>query len=166
MKLMKGKKGVTPLLATIIVVFISIVIGGLVMTSNFNFVKNVKVEADEYQGRLTCSEDIEIEIMSACWYRINDDIGMIKLLIENKRSVNINGEFFWLRVKQGSTYNYQYFDGMFTAAETRMDETPFNWEYGEPNTVSVIPIIKRGTKDYLCTETAKDFILGECPELD
>ncbi|MFH1316242.1 MAG: hypothetical protein ABII01_01870 [Candidatus Woesearchaeota archaeon] len=166
MKGMKGKKGVTPLLATIIVVFISIVIGGLVMTSNFNFVKNVKVETDEFQGRLTCSEDIEIEVRSACWYSIDENIGMIKLMIENKRSVNINGNVFWLRVKQGSTYNYQYFDGMFNAAEIRMDEVPFNWEYGEPNTLSVIPIIKRGTKDYLCTESANDFILGECSEED
>jgi len=79
------KKGVSPLIATILLVAFTITIAAMLMTWGRSLLEKQILGAESAQARIDCIENVEVDVRSAC-YKDNK----VDIVIENKRNYKID----------------------------------------------------------------------------
>lgn len=92
LKKMFNKKAISPLIATVLIVGMTIALASMVIIWGRNMVQTTQEETElDAQSKLLCSQNVEVEIKDIC-YDNN-----LKIQIENKKQQEITG--FNFRIK-------------------------------------------------------------------
>jgi len=148
-----SKKGLSNIVATILLILISIIAIVLVGSYIKNFLRNKQIE--QSQLNLNCIQDVEIEILEACY---NENL--FKITVKNKKDI-ILGDFFLII--------FYYSDG-----ENEIIPTPYltyimpyetkiiNVPYKKPtDKIIVVPRIEE--QSFLCMNNAPEYSnIKEC----
>lgn len=154
------KKAVSPAIATIIVVALCLVLGAIIMRFGGDYIKNLSAETEEYEGRISCSIDVEIEIMNACFDRENSRIDIV---VANKRSKAIKNDNFYIQIYQENGIDFQPFKiDNLAAGEIKKSHARYKTEQGDPTKISIIPVIKSSDREIICGEDAEEVNVIEC----
>ena len=159
------KKGISPLIATVIIVMISIFAGSLIMWFGKDYVTDVNVDIQSSEGRLTCANDIYVDVIEAC----HDD-KFIHFIIANKRSKKLVNDNFYLRIYQEGNIALQPFAiNNLEAGEIKKSRATYAQSsaegvlYGEPYKIALIPVLRTNNKEILCVDSGKEVALSVCP---
>ena len=125
---MLKKRGISPLIATVLLVGITVTAASVLLIWGKGYVKDIQEKQGELsQGRLSCSTDIEIDIVSA-------ESGFIT--VENKGKGRIDA--FLLRIidTRGEAVNQ---DVQISIEPGEIKKVPFS---GNPDKIDVIPKVR------------------------
>src|SRR3989344_2644641 len=101
-----NKKGLSPLIATLILVVIAIAAGALIMWFGRDYLTTIDTSIDDSSGRLSCSTDIDVDVMNACF---DPSLSVINFIVANKRNTKIVNDNFYLQIYQESNIAMQPF---------------------------------------------------------
>lgn len=154
----KSKKGIGALIATMIIVALSVMAGSLIMWFGKDYVKNVNTNTEDLGGRLTCATDIDVEISQVCY-----DANYINFLMRNKKGYPIINDNFYLQIYQENNIGLQPFriDNL-AGGEIKKENAHYLPEYGAPFKISLIPVIKNNNKEVLCLESGNEVSVSAC----
>ncbi len=154
------KKGVSPLIATVILIFFAVVLGALVMTFGKELVQNIKTETEVRETRLTCNFDIEVNIYSACYNAVNEEINLV---LENTKNYDLKNYYLYLRIQQGDNLFMQPFiiNGI-KPAEIKKTFVHYDPKFGEVHKIALIPVLQSEKGTVLCLENVKEAIVNPC----
>jgi flagellin-like protein len=90
-----GRRGVSPLIATVLLIAFSVALGAVVMNWGRGFISDRTSEVDSATGvQMQCSVDIDVDfvvisgVKKVCYDSTSDEV---RLIVENKGVVNITG---------------------------------------------------------------------------
>lgn len=131
------KRGISPLIATVLLIGFVVAISLLAMLWGRTLVKEqIEKRAPISQQKLECQTDIEIDVVEACY---GNPVGAVNVKAENKRSnyINIKGRIDGdkgVQVVLGSSPLYEY--------ETRSLKFVYDDAIvGIPSTIQLMPMI-------------------------
>jgi flagellin-like protein len=83
--MMKNKKAVSPLIATVLLIAFAVALGAIVMNWGESFVRETQTTAEEgAEGKLDCTLLVEFEVVNAKYEESDlDDEGVLTVLIRN-----------------------------------------------------------------------------------
>ena len=154
------KRGITPLVATFLIIFIAIIIGTLIMTFGKEYVENIKTETEFRETRLTCNFDMEVNIYSACYNAVNEEINLV---LENTKNYELKNYYLYLRIQQGDNLFMQPFTiNDIKSAEIKKSFVRYDPKFGEVNKIALIPVLQSEKGTVLCLENTKEADVRPC----
>lgn len=145
--LFNNKRGISPLVATILLMAFAVSIGALIMnwTSSEDSGAVLKTSS--------CSA-INLKVLSAC-----QDNNSIRISLKNAGSADINSII--LRSKLGSRYDYLVPGSYLSSSENKI--YTINKDNFNDNNFDIIPLVMSGSDELVCSSKSIDNIqLVEC----
>ncbi len=94
----RNKKGVSPLIATVLLIAFAVALGAIVMSWGKSYITQTQTDVQNKGNlQMTCSEDVGINILSiagsfdACYTNSNSTYGTIKFTVKNSGSEALAG---------------------------------------------------------------------------
>lgn len=166
------KKGISPLIATVLILGFTVALAAIIMTWGTGFVKKMQEGTEDTADvQITCATDVLFDIQNACETAVG---GTYKLTIANNANKDISS--FKIRF-------YESMDSVKTATYTFNDDgtaglTAFSIEsesdvasgFGvdKVKQIDAIPLINVNNKEVTCAQTIDTFgdvdggIIGNC----
>lgn len=98
---MKGiyKKGISPLIATVLIIGFTVALAAVILTWGTSFTKSISKGTEETaELQLTCAQDVQFDVKSACYDAVANNI---RFIVENNGNKDIKN--FTARVKISDT---------------------------------------------------------------
>ena len=151
-KVLSSKKGVSPLIATILLIAFAVALGSVVMNWGFNF---------PIGGSTDRCRNVEITIRSfdnaeVCFGGVGQN-GYINFIIDNTGAVDVNGLVIWIIGTKGKKYfdldsTYIKRDSLYDKKDR---EITYDFAaYGDINEVQFIPVIKTERGVEICSKNS------------
>jgi hypothetical protein len=157
------KKATSALFGTLFFAFLSFFIGLVAMTSGVFFLDKVQEPPPGDSGSLVCPGYVPVSIEKACYSaRENDASGTVTIYLKNYMDRDISLDSFWFRIRQGNDLSFQYGSGVIKQGSVKRFDFAFSNDLGSPEMLSILPVIKKDSRDYLCTENAVEQKIREC----
>jgi len=133
--LFNNKKGISPLVATILLIAFAVSIGALIMNWTSSEDSNAVLQTS------SCSA-INLKVLSAC-----QDNNSIKLSLKNVGRGNINSVI--LRGKSNSRYDYLVPASFLSSSENKIYTV--NKDNFNENNFNIIPLVMSGSDELVCS---------------
>ncbi|MEA3378753.1 MAG: archaellin/type IV pilin N-terminal domain-containing protein [Nanoarchaeota archaeon] len=79
--MLKNKRGISPLIATVLIIGFTVALAAVIMTWGQSFSKSMSQSTEEStEVQLACSQDVKFELKSVCW---DSDALRLKLTVAN-----------------------------------------------------------------------------------
>jgi len=160
--LSSARKASSPLFGTLFFAALSIFIGLVAMASGIFFLNQVREPASQDTGAFVCPENIPFRIEKACYSISGSDSGTITLSLKSLAEKEISLSLYWLRIRQADNLGFEAGSGILKKGQARKFDFAFNNSLGSPDMISVLPVIKKDNRDYLCTSNAAEYKIMEC----
>ena len=152
------KKGVSPLVATVLLIAFSVALGALVMNWGTDYVKDVTEEVTvKSSAKTTCSIDVSIDIRKIPGRNkasYNPDTGSLEFLIENK-GVDLEDLHLAVIAEDVQIIPSLLGEQTFPQAEVRNIKATYNTSIGEPVQLVVTPAIRLSNGEIaLCSQSS------------
>lgn len=158
---MNTKKGVSPLVATILLIAFAVAIIVLVTIWGRNYIE----EKAQKEGALAQLEsecqNVEFGFVEACRYSI---LSKVNVTLKNEKTRQIDG--FVFQFKMGGDINPVEVLKRISGGETRvLDVAPSNPSFADATSVNMIPRLKAGKDVYIpCSQKAVEVNIEGIPE--
>jgi len=162
-RLAAAKKGISPLIATVLIIGFTVALAAVIMIWGQSFSKSVQKSTEQSaKVQLVCAQDVAFEMESLCYHG-----NKVYIIVKNNGNVEIE------------KYIVRMFKDANTAESANIDKkiTPFaisthDFEVSSPEfaqsieKVELIPIVKVEGKDVTCQNNilGYDVEISECPE--
>lgn len=156
------KRGISPLIATVLILGFTVALAAVIMTWGTGFTKTMTKQTEETSGiQVTCATDVMFEVQKVCETATN---GEYKILIANNGNKKI--EKFTIRFyKSGSDVKSVPKEDFNSDGDTGLEAFGIEAEdvasgytgNKEVFQVDVIPIISIGGKDTTCAQNIGTF---------
>jgi flagellin-like protein len=151
----KSKKGVSPLIATVLLIAFAVALGAVVMNWGRGYVQDtVDFAGDKSDSEIDCSLDVGLKLVKIgstkkiCYTNITN----MTTLLENGATKAISGLRFRL-ISTNDDVNTTDYNVSFAKAQTR--KVIINQTFGENiSEVKIIPKIAIGSDNVLCIDNA------------
>jgi len=151
------KRGISPLIATVLLIGFTIVIAALVMIWGSNLVKEraEKIGAKS-EAQISCAAKIEIDLKQA-----ECSNSKIKVAVENKGTDSIDG--FRARIHYGSDVETKTIplQPVLKGTSQRTIEIEYD-NTKNPTSVEIIPFVTKQSLSYTCSEQLKQIDTENC----
>ena len=156
------KRGISPLIATVLLIGFTITIAAILMIWGGNLVKEraEKISA-RTEAQTSCTAKVEIGLNSAkCTTEDNKDIvkDIVKISVENKGSDTINA--FRARINyDGDSETTTVYNSLNPTSQTSLK---VEYTKGTPKSVIVFPVLNKQSLSYTCSEKSKEIEVEDC----
>jgi len=146
-----NKKGISPLIATVVLIILAIGVGVIVMNWG----------RAELEVRSKCAVDTELKIVTLnnepqICYSGSGDSGFIKFIVENGPNVDI-GSLLFTSIGSKKPYNTELSGSSIEKGYTIQKTVPYNYNlFGDIKQVKITPkiIVYSAEPSLICTEQA------------
>ena len=158
------KRGISPLIATVLLIGFTITIAAILMIWGGNLVKEraEKISA-RTEAQTSCTAKVEIGLNSAkCTTEDNKDIvkDIVKISVENKGSDTINA--FRARINyDGDSETTTVYNLLNPTSQTSL-KVEYDTSKGTPKSVIVFPVLNKQSLSYTCSEKSKEIEVEDC----
>ena len=154
------KRGISPLIATVLLIGFTITIAAILMIWGGNLVKEraEKISA-RTEAQTSCTAKVEIGLNSAkCSTEDNKDI--VKISVENKGSDIINA--FRARINyDGDSETTTTYNLLNPTSQTSL-KVEYDTSKGMPKSVIIFPVLNKQSLSYTCSEKSKEIEVEDC----
>ena len=158
---MKGKKGVSPIIATVILMSIAIALGAIVMSSGKGYVEKLQKETEVAEVSISCATEVNVQVIKACF-----DDTKIKFIVSNKANKQVLNENAYVRITfEDTSVSLEPFAlGNLHAGEIKSVYAYYfdNQVVRVPKIIELVPALKNGDKEMLCEKTSKEVKVTPC----
>lgn len=163
--MINNKKGISPLIATVLLIGFAISIAILVWFWYGNIIKEqAEKTGATSEGKLACASEVKYRVKNSCYKSAENpsdpDEYQVLLTIENKGS-NIDD----LRIRIEGSLNTETISLGILIAETETKQTSAqynNSKIGTINKIVIQPIIFRQNTPVVCTEKEQELSVKSC----
>jgi len=157
-KIKKSKKGISPLIATVLLVGFVIAIAALLWMWWGNIVKEqAEKTAAQSQGKMVCSSEVAFSVTDASCYNSTH----ILLYLENKGITKIDD--FRVQISGANKQETVTLSDSLEKTESKQTSVPFDkTALGDINKVRIIPVIIRQNSPTTCIDQAIEIIPAPC----
>ncbi|MFP4656429.1 MAG: archaellin/type IV pilin N-terminal domain-containing protein [Candidatus Woesearchaeota archaeon] len=141
----KNKKGISPLIATVLLIAFAVALGAVVMNWGRAYVEDTARETGVTSDtRIACSQNVNVQLVHVggspriCY---NDDDKQVEITIQNRGSVNLEGFVFNILGTEGSGENHDYNTSLSRSGIERFELPYDSSEHGQVEFVQVVPKI-------------------------
>ena len=158
------KRGISPLIATVLLIGFTITIAAILMIWGGNLVKEraEKISA-RTEAQTSCTAKVEIGLNSAkCTTEDNKDIvkDIVKISVENKGSDTINA--FRARINyDGDSETTTTYNLLNPTSQTSL-KVEYDTSKGMPKSVIIFPVLNKQSLSYTCSEKSKEIEVEDC----
>ncbi|QQG38925.1 MAG: hypothetical protein HYS32_00460 [Candidatus Woesearchaeota archaeon] len=153
----RGKKGISPLVATVLLIGFTIALGVVIWAWLSGFAEERAGKVGEIaEAELTCGTSSSFKVEQACVAGKN-----IKLTIENKANNELKGFVMRIQAENEDNADVVEVDQKIGALEVGIIDIQTDTVEG-PETVIIVPKIGVGNKVTICQEEAKEIFLQPC----
>ncbi|MBU0929904.1 MAG: hypothetical protein KJ623_02435 [Nanoarchaeota archaeon] len=144
-----NKRGISPLIATVLIIGFTIIIAVVVMTWGLDIYNNYKEKTTEESSvALKCS-NLDFSIREACIFGDNVDVSL-----ENTGQEDISG--FLYRVKSDAGLDVNEDSNKLGLYSRSLLNLPFKvLELGQPNEIEIYPKVNIDGNDFICSYSRK-----------
>lgn len=160
-----NKKGISPLIATVLVIGFTVALAAVILTWGQTFSKDIQQSTETTTKiQLICAQDVNFAINSVC---IEDDAGekSAKITIDNKGNIRI--EKFMVRLyKDANTVTTGKVDSVEAFGLNQKDVHLEDLD--SVSKVELVPVIIVDEKEVTCSNTIQSYgsftddVIGEC----
>jgi len=168
-----SKKGISPLIATVLVIGFTVALAAVILTWGTGFTKKISKSTEETtETQLACAQDVNFDVTAACYDMANDGV---QFIVENNGNRDLTN--FSVRLKISATdvvagnvpsSTVPRF-GLKTFFVTDLDIPDLLGRAGEVKEVTLVPVIKVGDKEVTCSQSIATYgapisgeLLPEC----
>ena len=157
-KIKKTKKGISPLIATVLLVGFVIAIAALLWMWWGNIVKEqAEKTAAQSQGKMVCSSEVGFSVTDASCYNSTH----ILLYLENKGITKIDD--FRIQISGANQQGTVTLSDSLEKTESKQTSVPANQSsFGAITKVTVMPIVIRQSSPITCKDQAIEIIPAPC----
>ncbi len=155
------KKGISPLIATVLVIGFTVALAAIIMTWGTTFGKSMQKSSEEQANlQMICAQDVQYTLSAACAV----DADTVRLTIKNDGSIdlkNLNARFFEsptdvaavANISSGGEAGLAKYDiGVF---DVDLTDTDLAGEAQDVKMVELVPIIDVNAKEVTCAQTTE-----------
>lgn len=153
------KRGLSPLIAVILLIGFTILLGALISQSGF-FDQTIGGATEIYDKTLYC-ETLNFNIKSGCYGVDGDENPVIKLLIENVGEVKLENGFKAKIFLENEIIDIPTFPDV-AIEKFGSENINLFFSLNEETRIELIPRIKDDKKIDYCRDSSESFILKEC----
>ncbi len=148
--MMRNKKGISPLIATVLLIAFAVALGAVVMNWGRAYVEDTARDTGVTSDtRIACSQNVAVQLVHVggspriCY---NDDDQHVEITLQNRGSMDLEGFVFNILGTQGSGESYDYNVTLSRSGIERF-ELPYDAsDHGSVEFVQAIPkIMVRGS---------------------
>ncbi|MFC1723307.1 archaellin/type IV pilin N-terminal domain-containing protein [Nanoarchaeota archaeon] len=161
---MKNKKGVSPLIATVLLIAFAVALGAVVMNWGRGYVEDTANTARERSDtEVKCASDVDIAVVDIdgtpqICYNISGTTDYMEMIVENRKSTTVESltvRMIGTSTRVPETYNLGDSSNL-TANKAKF----FNVSYdagtlGDIQQVKITPTIKVAGQDVICAQNAE-----------
>ena len=150
------KRGISPLIATVLLIGFTITIAAILMIWGGNLVKEraEKISA-RTEAQTSCTAKVEIGLNSA---KCDTTEEIVKISVENKGSDIINA--FRARINyDGDSETTTTYNLLNPTSQTSLK---VEYTKGTPKSVIVFPVLNKQSLSYTCSEKSKEIEVEDC----
>ncbi|MBU2589196.1 MAG: hypothetical protein KKB39_00365 [Nanoarchaeota archaeon] len=153
------KKGISPLIATVLIIGFTVALAAIIMTWGTTFSKSMQKGSEEQANlQMVCAQDVQYTLSAACYF---NDTGAIRVTVKNDGSIDLvdmtarlftspsNVEAKMLN-KTGDYVLEKYDIGVFDVVLTTVTAE-------EVRMVEIVPVIEVGGKQVTCAQTVEQY---------
>ncbi|GAF78861.1 unnamed protein product [marine sediment metagenome] len=146
-----NKKAISPLLSTLVLIFLAIGVGIIVMNWG----------RTEIEVRAVCAVDTGIKIVElnsvpqACYFGSGEN-SFIKIVVENGPNIDVHSLLFTV-IGSKKPYNTELANSFIEKGYTTQKEIPYNFDlFGKIKRIKIVPkiVVYSGESALLCSEQA------------
>ena len=152
------KRGISPLIATVLLIGFTITIAAILMIWGGNLVKEraEKISA-RTEAQTSCTAKVEIGLNSA---KCDTTEEIIKISVENKGSDIINA--FRARINyDGDSETTTTYNLLNPTSQTSL-KVEYDTSKGMPKSVIIFPVLNKQSLSYTCSEKSKEIEVEGC----
>ena len=152
------KRGISPLIATVLLIGFTITIAAILMIWGGNLVKEraEKISA-RTEAQTSCTAKVEIGLNSA---KCDTTEEIIKISVENKGSDTINA--FRARINyDGDSETTTTYNLLNPTSQTSL-KVEYDTSKGTPKSVIIFPVLNKQSLSYTCSEKSKEIEVEDC----
>jgi len=152
------KRGISPLIATVLLIGFTITIAAILMIWGGNLVKEraEKISA-RTEAQTSCTAKVEIGLNSA---KCDTTEEIIKISVENKGSDTINA--FRARINyDGDSETTTTYNLLNPTSQTSL-KVEYDTSKGMPKSVIIFPVLNKQSLSYTCSEKSKEIEVEDC----
>ena len=171
---MLNKKGISPLIATVLIIGFTVALAAVIMAWGQGFIKGMTESAETSANTdIACSQDVKLDVSYACVQQVGgvwggvDDI--IKITDKNNAGTrdikNMTARGYWSQNEIASVS----VGGLAATQVSTVSKTsanlvpPTGLTFQTLKQLEVIPIIEIAGKDVTCTQATVNYPLGALP---
>jgi len=152
-----GKKGISPLIATVLILGFTVALGAVIMTWGTKFVDDMQTSTKETADvQMACATDVSFELQNVCW---NNSAGDYKITVANNGDKKID-KFKVRFYKSSDNVQQQEFlfdlDGSDSGVDAfgiEADTAASGYSGQEVYQVEVIPVITLSGNSITCAQS-------------
>ncbi|MBD3202671.1 hypothetical protein GF327_00110 [Candidatus Woesearchaeota archaeon] len=150
-----AKKGVSPLIATVLLVLIVVSIGAAVMVVLKGLTESQIDKIDETGDTFSCLEaDIEILKISGVYEICHDQTdNVISTIISNNGNMNVT-DLRFMAIGYDNVNNSPSTGYALDKGDLEYTNFSYDPNIGKLRQIKIIPIVKKGTKNLICQDSA------------
>tara|TARA_Y100000310_G_scaffold327718_1_gene394532 strand:+ start:1985 stop:2476 length:492 start_codon:yes stop_codon:yes gene_type:complete len=154
MNIFSSKKGVSPLVATVLLIAFAVALGAVVMSYGSSYYEGASTETAYLSGEELCNNiNLEVHKVNNVNQICYEDKGAIRFTLVNKANIDI--EKIRVLVTGEDIYVTELNSNYLKPGYPRSEELSYDFNaYGEIKQVEFIPIIKNGELEQLCFDNA------------
>ena len=164
-----NKKGVSPLIATVLLIAFAVAIGSVVMTWGRGYVEEMQSTSQERSNAaLECVNNVQLSLVDVgneptCLYNESAGLITVEFILENSpwRDIEkVDVRFFAIddRIPLSFTLN----DSMMKKSEAKFFEFAYDSSKGAPKMISLTPVISLGSREFSCDSAT--LTINDCGE--
>ncbi|QQG38924.1 MAG: hypothetical protein HYS32_00455 [Candidatus Woesearchaeota archaeon] len=155
-----NKKGISPLIATVLIIGFTIALALVIFTWGKNFVVDVTEQTGEKaKTQLSCINDVEFKFRKGCY-----GAGFVEFTLENKKDQDVKEFLIRIHGAEEDKIDTVQINESLSAFDIQKYNIPFNIE----NVGSVVtklelirPVIRKGSEDVICSDVSREFDVTE-----
>ena len=141
-----NKKGISPLIATVLLIAFAVALGAVVMNWGRSYVEETSIQSAETSDtKVTCAQKVKIEIVEVaktpkiCY---NTDSGEIEITLQNRGEVALEGLLFNALGIEGTGITYDTNESIRRSRIKKFNIEYDESEHGSIEFVQVIPKVR------------------------
>ncbi len=154
------KRGISPLIATVLLIGFTITIAAILMIWGGNLIKEraEKISA-RTEAQTSCTAKVEIDINSA---KCDTTEEIIKISVENKGSDSIDAFRVRIDYESGDPETTTIFNSPKFQPASQTSLKPEYDSSKTPKSVIVFPVLNKQSLSYTCSEKSKEIEVEDC----
>lgn len=161
-----NKKGISPLIATVLVIGFTVALAAVILTWGTSFTKSIQKGTEETtEIQLACAQDVQFDVKSACYDSVANGI---KFIVENNGNRDLVKFNARLKVSEtdisaGEVPNPTAPNpilprfGLQTYTLTAADVPGITGKEASVQEVTLVPVIKIGDREITCAQTIESY---------